>query len=879
MKRAQFEYLKWINSLDFESFSDIEKHILNLITKNFKNVFNSGTSQGSRAKLIVSLIEAHSLPEDVSLLVPVLEATEKTNLPLSKISIGPFKGFNEQREFLFGEKYTLIYGPNGTGKSSLCEGLEVSILGYIAEAERKRIPLTTYIRNTIVGKGFTPKAYKKLLDESHEKISQSIEDYQYCFIEKNRIDDFSRISANTEKNQEAIILKLFGLDEFNRFVNDFTGNFANYLQVEVEHRSEFRNSISRIRQNLKQIRTHKENISQKIGNVRDILDTYEVKTPKEVELFLNGKNSDGHLAELKGRVVEVNFNLVTLHIDKKNIKQTEVALNSAIQELADLDAKIIKFASKVHYQSIYLALKNIEEMDEEIQNCPACETPLRQVFKNPFDNATEELEKLEALSNNQEARVLVIANIKAIVAEYLADFQSMNKQRNLIGLDSLTITNEHGINEIIQGEVDHLSITKLALDFDSLFKNYAKVRVLTKRNNRKRNDLIQNNIESNALIAAAESDLLIINTANAAIEQEYANIKELSTNIIEQQEYLEETKVNAKVELSKEKQNNDVISAYTKIVATLKQYRSQLPSHLTKNLNGKTTDYYNAINSHDPKHYLAKEIKLPNQPNDGLIIVFNDDLEKEEDALVVLSEGHIKCLGLAILLAKAEQENVPFIIFDDIVNAVDDEHRTAIRDILTQHPQITSRQLIISSHGQDFIRKLKEAIPSSKQQSKEVVSYTFLDNKDGREIFVSDKDTCQNYILIAEDCYASGNHKLCLDNLRKTLESLNKKIWKRLYNKHKSALTVKIWNPNRIEPDLRTLCDSLIKELNSIALKITDQDHVELSGHYSSLIPNWSYFNDGTHEKDLIEEFEKPIVKQMLDTIKNIEKIGFHGAL
>ncbi len=130
---------------------------------------------------------------------------------------------------------------------------------------------------------------------------------------------------------------------------------------------------------------------------------------------------------------------------------------------------------------------------------------------------------------------------------------------------------------------------------------------------------------------------------------------------------------------------------------------------------------------------------------------------------------------------------------------------------------------------------------------------------------------------MAEECYNIGNDKLCLDNLRKTLESINKKVWKRLFNKHRSALTVKIRNPNKIEPDLRSMCDSLIKELKRIANNITDKHHLDLSGYYESLLPNWSYFNDGTHEKELVEEFEKPIVKTMLDTIKSIEQIAFHG--
>ncbi len=47
-----------------------------------------------------------------------------------------------------------------------------------------------------------------------------------------------------------------------------------------------------------------------------------------------------------------------------------------------------------------------------------------------------------------------------------------------------------------------------------------------------------------------------------------------------------------------------------------------------------------------------------------------------------MSEGHIRCLGLAILVAKNVKLNCPVLIFDDAVNAIDDEHRGGIRDTL-----------------------------------------------------------------------------------------------------------------------------------------------------------------------------------------------------
>lgn len=87
-----------------------------------------------------------------------------------------------------------------------------------------------------------------------------------------------------------------------------------------------------------------------------------------------------------------------------------------------------------------------------------------------------------------------------------------------------------------------------------------------------------------------------------------------------------------------------------------------------------------------------------------------------------------------------------------------------------------------------------------------------------------------------------------------------------------------MWTPNR-EPDLRSVCDSLIKELNRLAKTIPTQQHQNLSDFYQSLLPHWQYFNDGTHGNELLEEFERPIIKKLLDSIKNIEQIAFNGIL
>ncbi|MCV6071929.1 hypothetical protein OFP26_40765, partial [Escherichia coli] len=46
--------------------------------------------------------------------------------------------------------------------------------------------------------------------------------YRFCFVEKNRIDSFSRIAAQAPAKQMELISTLFGLDSFNEFVKNFS---------------------------------------------------------------------------------------------------------------------------------------------------------------------------------------------------------------------------------------------------------------------------------------------------------------------------------------------------------------------------------------------------------------------------------------------------------------------------------------------------------------------------------------------------------------------------------------------------------------------------------------------------------------------------------
>ena len=66
---------------------------------------------------------------------------------LCHLSLGPFRGFRNAEAFDLARRIVLFYGPNGSGKTSLCEALEFALLGAVDEGAQKRIDAAQYLRN------------------------------------------------------------------------------------------------------------------------------------------------------------------------------------------------------------------------------------------------------------------------------------------------------------------------------------------------------------------------------------------------------------------------------------------------------------------------------------------------------------------------------------------------------------------------------------------------------------------------------------------------------------------------------------------------------------------------------------------------------------
>lgn len=311
--------------------------------------------------------------------------------------------------------------------------------------------------------------------------------------------------------------------------------------------------------------------------------------------------------------------------------------------------------------------------------------------------------------------------------------------------------------------------------------------------------------------------------------------------------------------------NLKIIEAYNKIIGNLISYNRDLPMQIAQDLEKKVIDYYNIINQDDADFEKLKELILPDATSDKMYITFADGSKSE--ALQVLSEGHVKILGLSILLAKAVHDNLEFIIFDDIVNAIDDDHRNGVADLLMNHLDFRNIQIILSTHGDQFISKLQDKLGAVRAKNNAIV-YKFMpaDSLEERGVIVEYSDA-KSPLMAAEDKYNKNEIKDAASKCRQAMECLSYNLWN-LIAKSDGMISVGMRNPKSL-PDLSSIVDGLIKKTG----KIQGMDDINKELKQLREAANWRILNKGTHYEDEQKEFERADVKCVYDHLVKLDEL------
>lgn len=875
MSKAFIEYKTFL-SLNESKLTQYEKKLSEIILDNFHDIELVGSHGGRRGRLMADLVTKYGESAIVDFVSDEIN-TQIVNgqfARISKLKVNNFRGFSNEFTFEFKNPYTFVYGPNGTGKSSLCEALEYSLLGTIHEAELKRIELANYIKNVHTNKADHPILTG--IDGSGKEIilNPNPKQNEFCFIERTRIDGFSRVSANTPQAQQQRLAALFGLEDFNNFVQNFNERFDNYLDCvgkKAVNLEEKEKELTAYRLFLESLPEEKGKIK---SQVKLLLEKWPAaKTIEELKDIISGNEENPGIIQKNNKEM-VNLQNLKIRpnkgIDKILDSATQVDL--FIKEHILARESLEKFKEEISLKDLYVAiLRNQENYQEK---CPACESELFDDGKllvplNPYLNAVKKIEefddaiKLEERVTELDKQIPASLNhigaelIKIVTLVEAVSFSEMDIVETLNKQFFIDKENESGLSD---------AIANIVLHKDILGK-------LKQRINEYNEEVKE--VEERNLVLDAENkklDLILeeISAINASINSLELRKQEAKQAILKFSQVNKELIEQVEMERAIIERNKQYNVAYASLKTRLENYNGQLPATLAANLNTKVLEFYNAINRYDHPSDLLEGLCLPESPGNKILIRFKDG--EDLDALHVLSEGHIRCLGLSILLAKNVQENLPIVIFDDVVNAIDDEHRRGIVETILEHKDIKDKQLIITTHGEEFIKQLENNIPR-KEFSKKVTRIDFLEPIEPKKIAIK-LDLSRNYLLVAEQRLEDGQIRESLASGRRALESLLNTLWKRIARKYNVRLSVSMRLPDR-PPELMSTAHALLgyiskNEIEEYLLVSPLLD--EMIGKMKRHPVEWNYLNKGTHDEDR-EEFDKTVVRDILVLLLEINDV------
>lgn len=860
------EYQRFLRSLAISPATDNVRRFANLVLANLDYLAEVGATRRARSVRLAPLAVNHLFSTTAQIQQEAqLDVRNQHIGRLHELTVGPFRGFMREETFDLSRDTTLVYGANGTGKSSFCEALETAMLGSISEAKIKRVDHRVYCNNARLRRHSVPILTSCTGESPPVTVLANEDAYRFCFIEKNRLDEFARIAARTPGDQRQLIATLFGVDQFSEFVRGFNPNLDENLNLSgiksltlAARRSHLAASEQLIRMNsekLAQLDRDESALAERIWSGKSFAEVCDwlLGTPQRqgrlpyVQELLNAGPPQIH------GITQTNLaNLLA------ETYRTNSLLQGATKQLASR-------AGEVSYTQLYNA---VLQLSEGATSCPACGTALGQVTQNPFDRARSGLKQLAELSMIQHQEQQHRQAYNSALQNLLAAMSTAIRAVAVVSPEEFRAANLPVLPTIADGLwlkpwVDnnfHVWKTLLGLVASVEHHDDQSQQVLAKRKElaqeRERLDGFRSEIERCRTIRATSQQAVI--QAQIEVSQfEEAN-RELVTEVAEEANVIAHHRV--------------IKDSYDGFISALRQYLEGLPALLLQGLGQRACDLYNSFNRDDPPADLLHALWLPLAENGKIEIEFACEPGVRYDALVILSEGHIKCLGLAILLAKNIEQGCAVVIFDDVVNAIDDEHRNGIWRTFFEDNLLEGKQVILTSHAEEFLHRIQQELGAHRAHLIKV--YKFLPHEGEHHLRVDADPPTKNYVLLAQASFAADEKRDSLRHSRPAIESLTDRLWTWLGRRGDGRLELKLGGP-RAKWELNNKCMKLRGALGRVtnphpAIPVILAALDDLLGINGGSI-EWGYLNSGTHDAERDNEFDRAAVRRIVDAVTALD--------
>jgi len=622
---------------------------------------------------------------------------------IKKISIKGLRGVRKQINLNLNEKSILLYGDNGSGKSSITDAFEWFYFDKVGHLSNEEIGRD--------GKEALRNTYLNEAESASIKIefsSQTLTSEKSLNIIKGKLvnevsnskDDFSQYI--TRSQEDNLLLRYQNLRDFVdyrktdklKYFSDIIG-FSEVTKVKDVIKKSFNALKSEIKNGgfENQIQTQQATLLLNIGaNIYSENQLFEkindLIKPLNTGIIINQFNDiDTLIKKIKkptDNIIIEKLNFLQKCSDLlTNLKKDTTAINdqysSYFKEFEILFEDVETIKQKIFEELLITGKQLLSQKYYSDDKCPLC---LQDVNKKKLISEIEDRLKVIELSKQKltifektkvDAKQFIesrITQIDLILAEKLVNDEAYLELKNSVE----TIKSKFSIL------ISQINIKLLA---GERLKSIAEIKI----NDSDFNYLTNINTEISSIKETLKKD----NSSDIRVKVEFARnaynqIKELQARL---------------QKLNNQKDNIEII--YNEFA---KRQKEGLESFLN-NFSSIINEYYQFMNFDEA----FKDLKIIPIEDDeelkGITIQFKFNDQEVTPLQKYFSESHLNCYGLAFFLAsvKAFNKENDFLILDDIISSFDTNHRKRFADLLFE--KFNNYQIILLTHESEWFEYVK----------------------------------------------------------------------------------------------------------------------------------------------------------------------------
>ena len=684
-----------------------------------------------------------------------------SNLKVNNITVKSFRGINSEISLDL-KDFTIVYGENGSGKSSFVNSFEYLFKKKLDFLSKSTIKNSAYINENA--------------SKRDVKIELDLDDDEYIMLEgthRSNSPVFDEFLENPYINSASFVVNR---DRLLKFIEGTSNNrykaFIDLLNIKKidSIQDTLSPSLKALRNELEnKIKTHEKDFERlkelqdsKEADLKTILDIKKFNDSAIIDIEKNKKENEEDikkLSQLKNNkdeecqkyIDEINKLLEIKKLDSidNNTDLKEYEKNLYLSPVFSMDVKIKDF--KKVYENLDLNIKDrLNNILEEYENvasenlkssefllksletsidyikftnsdtCPVCNN---QINSENIINEIEE--KISQINSSNDSLKSWKKNLNEFVSFLDNEIKNYERLNDIISDVNTSADNKIStINYTILGDLksdlnEFSELKKKPSDFDYNFNELYENTKLIKLNlengelNQDKSDyediikkldelhIFKNNdVNIIDLEKHIKKRELEINNKNIELKEREKRNESLNQQIIKYEEDIK------KLEADIDNYDDDVkelekqIELADKTFKIFKKSRKEYINNIFSQISDDVEYYYDFI--HDSDEILSPDIVTSDRKIDVKLNSFGENVDSRSFA----SEGHLDTLGLCIFLAFNKQfNNLGLIVLDDVLTTVDMYHKGRIARLLVD--EFGDFQFFITAHSMSWVDELE----------------------------------------------------------------------------------------------------------------------------------------------------------------------------